>query len=254
MYKRQPQGTGGWAADWNGNYEQDYLYRDAAELNSGHDYTMPLLASVDDNAYFTLISEANVYNANASYAPAMLEGDGAGAGLLQVARTPDQAFPIESAYPFQTPWRAAVIAPDLDVLYNTDLMQHLNPPAEEAADWVAPGRAGWTWYTDDDSAADMDKQKQMVDFAASMGWEYVTVDCCYDPATDLPEISEYAAQRGVKVFAWVTAEPFANPELAGPLVAEHKAYGVAGLKVDFFLDDSQEVQQWYQSIGEAAGE
>ncbi|MEU6860707.1 glycoside hydrolase family 97 N-terminal domain-containing protein [Glycomyces sp. NPDC046736] len=251
---RLPEGTGGWAADWNGNYEQDYLYRDAAELNSGEDLTMPVLASIADNSYYALITEANVYNANASYAPAMLEGDGEGTGLLQVARTPDQAFPIPSAYPFQTPWRTAVVAADLDTLYNTDLVQHLNPPAAEQPDWVAPGRAGWTWYTDDDSAADMDKQKQMVDFAASMGWEYVTVDCCYTPATDLPEISEYAAQRGVKIFAWVTAEPFATPELADALAAEHKAYGVAGLKVDFFLNDSQEVQQWYQSIGDAAGE
>ncbi|MCD0446809.1 glycoside hydrolase family 97 N-terminal domain-containing protein [Glycomyces sp. A-F 0318] len=251
---RLPAGTGGWAADWNGNYEQDYVYRGAAQLNSGADLTMPLLASISDNEYFTLITEANVYNANAGYAPAMLEGDGQGTGLLKVARTPDQAFPIASAYPFQTPWRTAVVAADLDALYNTDLVQNLNPAAQEQPDWVAPGRAGWTWYTDDDSAADMDKQKQMVDFAASMGWEYVTVDCCYDPAADLPEISEYAAQRGVEIFAWVTAEPFATPELAGPLAAEHKAYGVAGLKVDFFLNDSQEVQEWYQSIGDAAGE
>ncbi|GAA2286997.1 hypothetical protein GCM10009853_047810 [Glycomyces scopariae] len=251
---RLPAGTGGWAADWNGNYEQDYVYRDAAQLNSGADLTMPLLASIDDNAYFTLITEANVYNANAGYAPAMLEGDGQGTGLLNVARTPDQAFPIATAYPFQTPWRTAVVAEDLDVLYNTDLVQNLNPAAQEQPDWVQPGRAGWTWYTDDDSAADMDKQKQMVDFAAAMGWEYVTVDCCYDPAADLPEISAYAAQRGVRIFAWVTAEPFATPELAGPLAAEHKAYGVAGLKVDFFLNDSQEVQEWYQSIGDAAGE
>jgi len=35
---------------------------------------------------------------------------------------------------------------------------------------------------------------------------------------------------------------------------DHAAYGVAGLKVDFFLNDSQAVQQWYQSIGDAAGD
>lgn len=251
---RLPTGTGGWAAPWNGNYEQDYLYRDAAGLDTGDDFTMPVLASIDDNSYFTLMTEANVYNANASYAPAMLEGDGTGTGLLNVTRTPDEAFPVMTEYPFQTPWRAAIVAADLDVLYNSDLVQNLNPPAAETPDWVQPGRAGWTWYTDEDSAADLDKQKRMVDFAASMGWEYVTVDCCYTPEVDLPEIAEYAAQRGVKIFAWVTAEPFATPELAESLAAEHKAYGVAGLKVDFFLNDSQEVQEWYQSIGDAAGD
>lgn len=250
---RLPSGTGGWAAPWNGNYEQDYLYRNAAALNAGTDFTMPLLASIDDNAYWALISEANVYNANASYAPAMLEGDGLGTGLLKLSRTPDQAFPMSSPYPFQTPWRMVIVAGDLDVLYNSDLVQHLNPPAASTPSWVKGGRAAWSWYTDEDSASDLDKQKQLVDFAASMGFEYVTVDCCYTPATDLPAISAYAAQRGVKVFAWVTAEPFATPAEADDLMAEHAGYGVAGLKVDFFLNDSQEVQQWYQSIGDAAG-
>lgn len=251
---RLPTGTGGWAAPWNGNYEQDYLYRNAAGLNSGTDFTMPLLASIDDNTYWALITEANVYNSNASYAPAMLEGDGLGTGLLRLSRTPDQGFPMSATYPFQTPWRVVIVAPDLDVLYNTDLVQHLNPPAGSTPSWVQPGRAAWSWYSDEDSASDLDKQKQLVDFAASMGFEYVTVDCCYTPATDLPAIADYAHQRGVKVFAWVTAEPFATPAEADTLMEEHADYGIDGLKVDFFLNDSQEVQQWYQSIGDAAGE
>jgi alpha-glucosidase len=250
---RVPVASGGWAAPWNGNYEQDYIYRNAAGLNSGTDLTMPALISINSNAYYTLISEANVYNSGASFAPAMLEGDGLGTGLLKVSRTPDQAFPMSSTYPFQTPWRFAIIASNLDILYNSDLAQNLNPPAASSPSWVKPGRAAWSWYSDEDSASDLDKQKQMVDFAASMGFEYITVDCCYTPATDLPAISAYAAQRGVKVFAWVTAEPFATPAQADTLMAQHAAYGVAGLKVDFFLNDSQAVQGWYQAIGDSAG-
>ncbi|MGD8167214.1 glycoside hydrolase family 97 catalytic domain-containing protein [Herbiconiux sp. P16] len=250
---RLPTTSGGWAAPWNSNYEQDYIYRTATQLNSGTDLTMPALVSVNNNAYYTLISEANVYNANASYAPSMLEGDGAGTGLLKVSRTPDQAFPLSATYPFQTPWRMAIIASNLDTLYNSDLVQNLNPPAASTPSWVKPGRAAWSWYSDEDSASDLDKQKQMVDFAASMGFEYVTVDCCYTPSVDLPAISAYAAQRGVKIFAWVTADAAQTPAQANQLVVDHKAYGVAGLKVDFFLSDAQSKQQWYQSIGDAAG-
>lgn len=249
-----PPGTGGWAAPWNANYEQDYLSREADELDAGEEFTMPLLASIDDDAYFALLTEAHGYNTDASYAPALLQGDGAGTGLLNVTRTPDEDFPISTTYPFQTPWRVAIVAPDLDVLYNSALVQHLNPAADQDADWVRPGRAAWSWYTDEQSASDLEKQKQMVDFAASMGWEYVTVDCCYTPEEDLPAIAEYAQQRGVEIFAWVTAEAFSTPELAGPLAEAHSDYGVAGLKVDFFLSDSQEVQGWYQAVAEAAGE
>ncbi|MFB4283757.1 glycoside hydrolase family 97 catalytic domain-containing protein [Nonomuraea sp. MTCD27] len=249
---RLPATTGGWAAPWNANYEQDYTYRNAAQLNSGTELTMPLLASIYNNAYFTVVTEAQVVNANASYVPSLLKGSGAGDGLLNVKRTPDQAFPVSATYPFQTPWRVAIIAGNLDTLYNSDLVQDLNPPATENASWVRPGRAAWSWYADGDSASDLDKQKEYVDFAESMGFEYVTMDCCYNRTVDLPAIAAYAKQRGVKMFAWVTAEPFADPADAEALMAEHKGYGIDGLKVDFFLSDSQKSMGWYQSIGQSA--
>ncbi|WP_371782306.1 glycoside hydrolase family 97 catalytic domain-containing protein [Streptosporangium subroseum] len=249
---RLPVTTGGWAAPWNANYEQDYTYRNASQLNSGTELTMPLLASIADNSYFTVITEAQVVNANASYVPSLLKGSGAGDGLLNLKRTPDQAFPISTTYPFETPWRAAIIAGDLDTLYNSDLVQNLNPPATADSSWVRPGRAAWSWYADEDSASDLDKQREYVDFAESMGFEYVTMDCCYDRSTDLPVIAAYARQRGVGMFAWVNAEPFADPAAAEALMAEHKGYGIDGLKVDFFLSDSKESMGWYQSIGQAA--
>lgn len=246
-------GDGGWAAPWNPNYEQDYLPRTPAALNSGDDYTMPALVSVNNNAYYALITEANVNNSKASYAPALLEGDGAGDGLLKVSRTPDQAFPMSSPYPFQTPWRTAIITSTLDRLYNSDLVQNLNPPAASTPTWVKPGRAAWNWFVDPDGARTLENQKESIDFAAEMGFEYVTVDCCYTPSVDLPAISAYAKQRGVKVFAWVTADAGTTPAAATKLVTDHKAYGVDGLKVDFFLSDSQQTQETYQSIGDAAG-
>ncbi|MFC5835097.1 glycoside hydrolase family 97 catalytic domain-containing protein [Nonomuraea insulae] len=249
---RLPTTSGGWAAPWNANYEQDYTYHDASQLNSGTELTMPLLASIDDNAYFTVITEAQVVNSNASYVPSLVKGSGASDGLLNLKRTPDQAFPISATYPFQTPWRAAIIAGNLDTLYNSDLVQHLNPPSPVNASWVRPGRAAWSWYADGDSASDLDKQKEYVDFAEAMGFEYVTMDCCYNRTTDLPAIAAYAKQRGVKMFAWVNAEPFADPADAEALMAEHKTYGIDGLKVDFFLSDSQKSMSWYQSIGQAA--
>lgn len=246
-------GDGGWAAPWNANYEQDYLYRTPSTLNSGDDFTMPALVSVNNNAYYALITEANVNNANASYAPALLEGDGAGDGLLKVSRTPDQGFPMSSPYPFQTPWRTAIVTSNLDKLYNSDLVQNLNPPAASSPSWVKPGRAAWNWFVDPDGARTLENQKETIDFAAEMGFEYVTVDCCYTPSVDLPAIAAYAKQRGVKVFAWVTADAATTPAAATKLVTDHKAYGIDGLKVDFFLSDSQQTQQTYQSIGDAAG-
>jgi alpha-glucosidase len=248
---RLPTNTGGWAASWRTDYEGDYVYHSPSELN-GADYTLPVLASINNNAYFALLTEAGVYNKNASYAPSLASGSGDGSGLLKVGRTPDQAFPMSSTLPFESPWRVVVVAGDLNTLVNSDLVQNLNP-ATTATDtsWVAPGRAAWSWYVDESSASSIAKQKAYVDFAESMGFEYVTVDCCYNKP-DLATIASYAAQHGVKIFAWVTADSINTPSTADAEMQLLKSYGVVGLKVDFFLKDSQAVIGWYQTIAEAA--
>lgn len=246
---KPPTGTGGWAAQWASNYEQDYLYRSASQLNSGTALTFPLLLSINNNAWFTVLSEAGVLQ-DGSFYPSMVKGRND--GTLGVEKTPDMTVTHSATLPFATPWRAAIIVNNYTGLINSDLIQNLNP-STAAGDysWVTHGRASWSWFADPESAKSVPLQKQYIDWAASMGFEAHTLDCCYNN-DDLPELTAYAKQRGIKLWAWVTAAELGTPEGAEYWTSKLAAAGVAGLKVDFFLKDSQEVTGWYSVIAEAA--
>lgn len=248
---RFPTGTGGWAAPWAHNYEQDYTYRSASALNSGENLTFPLLASINNNRWFALVSEAGVLQNDGAFHPSLLRGSSD--GVLRVMKTPDMTATHSAPGPFVTPWRTMTVADTYTRLLNSDLVQNLNPaPAAGDLSWIAPpARASWSWFADPDSAASVPLQKQYIDWAASMGFEAHTLDCCYNN-DDLPELSAYARQRGIKLWVWVTAAELSTPEKAEAWASRLAAAGVSGLKVDFFLNDSQAVTRWYSVIADAA--
>ena len=66
-----PDSTGGWAFDWRNDYEGLYTYRSPSEFSSAN-FAMPVLASIDNNRYWMLLTEGNVYNSNGSYCACLL--------------------------------------------------------------------------------------------------------------------------------------------------------------------------------------
>ncbi|CEL93329.1 unnamed protein product [Vitrella brassicaformis CCMP3155] len=174
-----------------------------------------------------------------------------------------------------TPWRVVMLAANLDELVNNEMVSHLNPAPDpelfqtsgsssgwgdqmavmgpqqndakqavggELPSWVLPGRSVWAWYNaewTEDRGWDettVEGEKRYIEAAAELGFEYTTVDCCWqqwgnNDTTDgflippirrrdpnglwpeaLPEmrtaysmladLSDYARERGVKVIAW----------------------------------------------------
>jgi alpha-glucosidase len=246
-----PAGTGGWAFDWRNDYEGFYDYRSAAGLETGT-FGMPVLLSVNNNSHWALLTEGNVYNANGSYHTSRLAGAGSGTGLLNVSFAPEQTSAVSTTYPFQTPWRVAIIGDQLGDLVESTLVTNLNPPSEVAdTSWIKPGRAAWSWWSDEPSGADLAKQKQYVDEAAKLGFEYVTVDCCW-VAADIPVIVDYAKSRNVKIFIWTDMPAIDTQAELDQKLPLWKSWGVAGLKVDFFMNDSQATMATYDRIATSA--
>jgi alpha-glucosidase len=241
---KPPSGTGGWAFTWRSDYEGFYDYRSSAQLELGN-YGMPLLLSINNNSHWALLTEANVYNANGTYHTSRLVGGGSGTGVLNVAFAPEQTSAVSTSHPFQTPWRAVVIGDHLSDLVESTLVSNLNPPSEISnTSWIKPGRAAWSWWSDEPSGADLAKQKNYVDAAAALGLEYVTVDCCW-VAADIPTIVQYAAVRNVKIFIWTDAAAIDTQAEVDSKLPLWKSWGVAGLKVDFFMNDSQSMMATY---------
>lgn len=246
-----PSGTGGWAFNWRSDYEGLYEYKSSANFDTA-DFAMPVLASINHNSYWMLLTEGNVYNANGSYCTSHLHGS-AGQNM-KVVFAPEQTSAVDTAYPFQTPYRVALITSNLNDLANSTLVTNLNPSTSMAdTSWIKPGRAAWSWWSEERSPQWYTRQKQYVDFAAQNGWEYVTVDAGWDDSWIQP-LCEYASTKGVGIIIWTDVDAIdTNVEINDRLSA-WASWGVKGIKIDFMMNDSQMRMNTYQMIAEKGAE
>ncbi len=136
---------------------------------------------------------------------------------------------VHTTAPFRTPWRTIQIAPDAVGLINSDIILNLNEPNKLGdVSWVEPGKyvgIWWamhindrTWGNDGIHGANNEDTMRYLDFAAEHGFSGVLVEgwnIGWDgdwfnngelfnftqsyPDFDLPALSEYAAERGVRI-------------------------------------------------------
>jgi alpha-glucosidase len=251
-----PAGTGGWGQSWVVNYETIWQYYSSG--SAVDDLAMPFLASYSNDTVWALFTEANLINSNATYCPSVLKGNVGGHLNLIHAPDPDQAKlgnQVQVALPFQSPWRAVIIADNLNDLVNSPLVQNVNPESKIAdMSWIKPGRVAWSWwstysFTNDDGLSPnsvqriqtYQQQKEYVDFAASMGWEYVTVDAGWVYWTDgtVAELCEYASGKGVGIILWGSYELWSPYGTSLMNIKTWASWGVAGIKIDIIEKDSQ---------------
>jgi hypothetical protein len=136
----------------------------------------------------------------------------------------------------------------------SDLVDDLAEPARrERWSWVRPGRAAWSWWSDSSSTASLERQKRYVDFAAAMGWEYVLVDAGWNRAW-IPALTAYAHRRGVRVLIWSRWDALRPAARRDELLRLWRSWGVAGVKLDFMLSDSNQRMGWYRRVARAAAE
>ena len=185
--------------------------------------------------------------------------------LEPLERAPDIA---ETSGTRSFPWRAFVIAErDADLLAS-DMVTRLAPAPSPDADfsWVKPGRVVWDYWAnwniggvDFVTGRNTATFKHYIDFAARHGFEYVNVDWLWtdprdldatNPEIDVPELVRYARARGVGIFVWCLARTL-EAQLA-PAMDRFRAWGVAGLKIDFFDRDDQRMIALYRHFAEEA--
>ena len=244
-----PSETGGWAFDWRSDYEGLYTYRSPKEFSRAN-FAMPVLASITNNKHWLLLTEGNVYNANGSYCASHL--DGTNGEVMKVAFAPEQTDPIVTEYPFQTPYRVAIITDDLNRLMNSVLVTNLNPKSSiKDTSWIATGKSAWSWWSEERSPQWFDRQQDYVDFAAANGWDFVTVDAGWDD-TWVEQLCSYAAKKNVKIVVWTDVDAIDSEEKANEKLTKWHNWGVSGIKVDFMMNDSQMRMNTYQIIAEKA--
>jgi alpha-glucosidase len=226
-----PRRTRAWLQRYGVSYERPY---DAVRLGAAAPGAIGFPALLDTGRGWALLSESAI-------------GPGESAGRLRLR---DGVLRVEHS---RGPWRVAVIGSPATIV-GSDLVDDL-APAAGAGDWswVRPGRVAWSWWSDSASPASLDRQRQYVDYAARMGWEYVLVDEGWDPSW-IPALTAYARDRGVGVLLWSRWDALAEPAQRDALLSQWRDWGVAGVKLDFMESDSAARIAWYRGVARAAAE
>lgn len=222
-------------------------------------------ALFNTNNLWVLISEAAL---DETYCGTHLEDkEGNGVYTIRFAEkeevTSDADPEPVSTLPWTTPWRAAVIGPSLGTIQASNLIANLNPPSVISdVSWIKPGRSSWSWWSQGGTTRDFEVQKQYIDFTADMKWEYVLIDAGWPQMKNgtMEDLVKYADSKNVGIVLWYHsgmgrekdtlsyANLMAFPDSRKKEFEKLRAWGVKGVKVDFFDGDKQPVIKRYYDI------
>jgi len=226
-------------------------------------WAFPLLFQTANT--WILVSESGV---DASYCGAHLGGDPQG-GLYRVnLPVKDEALdrcPREPVVemPGILPWRFILVSEDISAIVESNMTTNLTKENRLAdTTWIRPGRASWSWWSEELGARDYGVLRKYVDLAAEMGWEYSLVDAGWPNMAggDIEQLAEYAEGKGVDLLVWYnsggrrhTSEEAKQatmyvPEKRRKEFRRIHEMGIKGVKVDFFNSDKQCIIYQYMGI------
>ena len=169
----------------------------------------------------------------------------------------------ESTLPWKTPWRIIVVG-SMKTIVESTLGTDLALPAKKIdASFIKPGKSSWSWIIKKDDSTVFSVQKNYIDFAFNMKWQYCLLDANWDSLIGYDSVkilAGYAKQKNVGLLLWYNSAGSWNTVKYHPkdklLTHESrvreftrlKKMGIKGLKVDFFSGDGQSMINYYQDI------
>ncbi|WP_224995355.1 glycoside hydrolase family 97 protein [Cesiribacter sp. SM1] len=249
----------------NPSYEEHYQQNIPADQPAPTEagWVYPALFNYGDT--WLLITEANL---DRNYCATRLKqhspGNEYAVGFPMAAEVmPGGALNPESELPWYSPWRIITIG-SLGTIVESTLGTDLAAPAiKEDFSFVEPGVASWSWVILKDNSINYEVQKQFVDYAANMGWEYCLIDVNWDTTIGydrIEELSRYAASKNVGLVLWYNSagswntvqyhpkDKLLTPESRKEEFSRLQKMGIRGIKVDFFGGDGQSVIAYYHDI------
>lgn len=262
--------------DWNErkkpSYEQ-YCENEIAirtECKHGRGWAFPMLFQT--NQLWMMITEAHL---DGTFPATHIDNSGVEGAYkirfpeLEEPIVPDAVEPV-SSLPWYTPWRAIIVGNNLETIFRTQMVSHLNPPsAVKDESWIKAGKACWSWWYKGSSVRDYKEQLKYADLSASMGWEYMLIDAGWQNMGNggtMEDVVKYAQKKNVGVWLWyhsgagreqdtiAARRIMSDPELRRAEMQRISEIGVKGIKVDFFDSDKQRIIQLYPAILKDAAE
>lgn len=245
-----------WSQDDVEAYEGRYKEQAIETINEGQLAGPPVTFKLADNIGYAAITEGGVQ-------------DFAGMSLKALGNRAFKAVLKGDTHitgKIETPWRIVEVGSSLNTLVNCDIIANVSPAPDKtlfpkgfATSWVKPGECAWSWEAGNGPVS-FDNMKRYVKWAGELGIPYNLVDEGWWRWTDggkdrwelVHELVKYAATQHVKIWLWKaypgrSFEPgLEDPKVRWDFFKKCSEEGVAGVKIDFFNSEAQQILAFYQ--------
>jgi alpha-glucosidase len=259
-----------WMEKWNAANEGLYIPMSEDKIQK-QEWCYPALFGLKDSSCWFLLHEADV---DRNYCGTKLSNivdsskykltfpnpkDGRGLG----ESTPSITLPWKS------PWRVIIIGTLADIVESTLVDDVATPSVIKNTSWIKPGIASWNYWSSNHGTKDYKIVCEFADLAAEMNWPYTLLDWEWDAMSNggnLEDALRYIHSKGVKPLMWYNSGGPHNYVSSTPrdrmLTHENRVeeftklqkLGVAGVKIDFFESEKQDMIKYYLDILEDAAQ
>lgn len=265
-----PSETARWLERWNTANEGLYTAMNKDKTLSG-EWGYPALFNTGNTNCWFLLHEADV---NRNYC---------GTKLSNTADSSKYKLTFPNSYdgrglgestptitlPWKSPWRVIIMGTLADIVGSTLVDDVSSPSVIKDTSWIKPGIASWNYWSANHGTKDYKTVCEFADLAAAMGWPYTLLDWEWDAMGNggkLEDAVKYIESKGIKPLIWynsggphtyVTATPRDRMLTHQNRVEEFtklKKRGFAGVKVDFFESEKQDMIKYYLDILEDAAQ
>jgi alpha-glucosidase len=263
-----PKTSARWMETWNTANERTYIEMKGEQVQN-QEWGYPALVHVSDSSCWFLLHEADV---NGNYCGTKLSNVVDATKYKLTFPNPDDARGTGKSapnitLPWKSPWRVIIIGSLADIVESTLVDDVSTPSKLKDTDWIKPGLVSWNYWSSNHGTKDYQIVREFADLAAKMGWTYTLLDWEWDTmgnGGDLHDAVSYIRSKGVKPLlwynsggdhTWVGATPkdrMLNHANRTEEFAKLQKMGVAGVKVDFFESEKQNMIQYYLDILEDA--
>lgn len=258
-----PDSTKRWLEKFNTANEG--LYSAMKDGNEQKDWGYPALFNTPDKSCWYLIHEADV---NRTYCGTKLANNTE--KTVYKLTFPDKWNGREKGetqptinLPWKSPWRVIIVGSLADIVQSALVDDVSTPSIVSQTDWIKPGKVSWNYWSNNHGTRDYKVVCEFADLAASMDWPYTLLDWEWDAmgnGGNLEDALKYIHSLGIKPLmwynsggdhTWVTATPMNRMLTHESRVEEFtklKKLGVAGVKIDFFESEKQDMIKYYLDI------
>ena len=265
-----PKETLRWMEKWNAANEGLYTQMSEDKIQK-QEWSYPALFRLKDSSSWFLLHEADV---DRNYCGTKLSNTADSSKYKLTFPNPRDGRGLgESSptitLPWKSPWRVIIMGTLADIVESTLVDDVSTPSVIKNTSWIKPGTASWNYWSSNHGTKDYKIVCDFADLAAEMSWPYTLLDWEWDSMSNggkLEDALKYIHSKGVKPLMWYNS---GGPHTGVPstprdrmLTHENrveeftklKKLGVAGVKVDFFESEKQDMIKYYLDILEDAAQ